>query len=152
MIVTASNQREQKQEIALGVRATSSSHNASYGHLTYIASPYSFKREDGSDCRQTMRQRAHAVEWFAGHLMTQGRVVYSPIAHCHHIADKHELPRTWEFWREFDFTTLSRCDELIVLMLDGWHKSVGVAAEVEFALARGIPVVYMSLPEEYTCP
>ena len=48
--------------------------------------------------------------------------------------------RTWPFWERFDREHLRRCDELVVLMLDGWGESVGVAAEIRIAAELGKPV------------
>ncbi len=50
----------------------------------------------------------------------------------------------WPFWEQFDRDHLVRCDELIVLMLDGWRESVGVAAEIRIAGELGKPVRYLA--------
>ena len=42
----------------------------------------------------------------------------------------------WEFWKRVDTDFLERCDQLVVLCLPGWDKSVGVEAEV--SIARGL--------------
>lgn len=38
---------------------------------------------------------------------------------------------------------LKRCNELVVLMLDGWKESRGVQAEIRIALELGKPVRYL---------
>jgi len=104
--------------------------------LIYIASPYSGTEEE-------MQQRYEAVRDFTAKIMMDGSVVpFSPIVHCHDIAQHHELPRTHEFWLHIDETYLRHCDELWVLMIPGWEDSFGVASEVKFANRLHIPVYY----------
>jgi hypothetical protein len=95
--------------------------------LIYIASPYSHESQN------VMRDRFHAVCEYAGNMMAVGKVVYSPIAHCHPIAMRVGLPTDWEYWEKFDRGMLWRCTELHVLQIDGWYESEGVRAEIEMA-------------------
>lgn len=44
---------------------------------------------------------------------------------------------TWNTW------FISRCEELWVLMLDGWKESTGVTAETAIARALGKPTYYV---------
>jgi hypothetical protein len=53
----------------------------------------------------------------------------------------------WSFWEQYDRKFLERCDEVVVLMLDGWEESVGVQAEIRIAGELGKPVRYLA-PEE----
>ena len=75
--------------------------------------------------------------------MAAGVYVFSPISHTHPIAEAGSLPTGWEFWEAYDNIMLSRCTKLIVLMLDGWKESKGVAAEIKIAEKLGIPIVYI---------
>jgi hypothetical protein len=90
-----------------------------------------------------MEQRFDAACRFAGQLMSQGHVVFSPIAHTHPIAVRCELPRGWDFWERFDREFVLSARKLVVLMLDGWDSSKGVAAEIAIAMEAGIPIEYM---------
>lgn len=90
-----------------------------------------------------MEWRFDAVCRKAGEMMNSGLVVYSPIAHCHPIAVRIELPRTWDFWKKFDTEMIKRATELHVLQLPGWDKSTGVKAECEIAESLGIPVKFV---------
>jgi len=109
--------------------------------MIYIASPY-------SDPSAKVRQdRFDAVCKYAGSLMLRGKVVFSPIAHSHPIAE--HLPQdknTWEFWEPFDLMMLDMADDLYVLCINGWNKSPGVAAEIKYAIDKMMPVVY-AFPE-----
>lgn len=82
--------------------------------------------------------------------MRRGHVVFSPIVHGHPLVG-HGLPTDWPFWERFDREHLRRCDELVVLTLDGWRESVGVAAEIRIAGELGTPVHYLA-PEGGTSP
>lgn len=94
--------------------------------LIYLASPYS------SNDPAVQEQRFHDVCKVSAELMRQGHIIISPIAHTHPIA-KYGLPTDWEFWKRQDEEIISRCDELWVLMLDGWGQSKGVLAEMNLA-------------------
>ncbi len=60
------------------------------------------------------------------------------------FADVGGLPTNTETWTYFCEQMLSGCDELHVLMLDGWEKSGGVAAEIEVAKNLGIEIKYVN--------
>jgi hypothetical protein len=105
--------------------------------MIYLASPYT--HQDPA----VMEQRFDAACRAAGKLMAEGHVVFSPIAHTHPIAVRCELPRGWDFWKRFDMEFIVASRKLIVLMIDGWDESKGVAAEIAMATAGGILVEYM---------
>ena len=107
--------------------------------MIYLASPYS--HPDAA----VREQRFHAVCRMAAALMQQGHVVFAPIVHGHPLVG-HGLPTDWLFWEQYDREHLRRCDELMVLRLDGWRESVGVAAEIRIAAELGKPVRYVDPP------
>lgn len=47
---------------------------------------------------------------------------------------------SWKKWLEFDIAIIARCTHM--LMLPRWESSKGATEEREYALHRGIPVVY----------
>ena len=104
--------------------------------MIYLASPYS--HPDPSVREFRFREACRA----AAKLMRLGKAVFSPIAHGHCICT-HGLPTDWRFWEPFDRVQLERCDEVVVLMLDGWRESVGVQAEIRIAGQLGKPVRYL---------
>lgn len=105
--------------------------------LTYLASPYS--HED--PC--VREERFDAVCRAAGKMMAAGELVYSPIAHSHPVAVRVKLPTDFAYWEAYCRETLGRCDEVAVLMLDGWRESKGVRAEIRLAQQLGKPVRYV---------
>lgn len=108
--------------------------------LVYLASPYS------NDNKNIVTARYEAVLEATARLLNQGKIVFSPIVHSHFLGEHHGLQGDWDFWKQFDETYIERCDELYVLMLDGWRESKGVAAEIELAFAQGKKVTYLHYP------
>ncbi|MAH46996.1 hypothetical protein CMI37_14310 [Candidatus Pacearchaeota archaeon] len=104
--------------------------------MIYLASPYS---DPDPAVRQ---QRFDAVCRHAAEMMRSGDHVFSPIAHTHPIAT-YGLPGDWQFWEAFDRQFIELCDEVCVLMLDGWRQSEGLQAEIRIALEMGMPVRYL---------
>ena len=79
-------------------------------------------------------------------MLRAGQVVFSPIVHSHPLVE-YGLPPDWDFWQRCDREHLQHCDEVFVLMLDGWRDSAGVQAEVRLAEELGKPVSYLD-PED----
>lgn len=105
--------------------------------MIYLASPYSHPEEHVRERRFYDACRAVA------RLMLAGHVVFSPIVHSHPLVG-HGLPTAWDFWERVDREHLRRSDALVVLMLDGWRDSVGVAAEIRIAAEFSKPVGYLA--------
>jgi nucleoside 2-deoxyribosyltransferase len=96
--------------------------------LIYIAAPYI-----NGDCVENTHRAVKAWE----KLTSAGYVAHVPhINLLLHIIN----PRPASFWYEYDFEILKRCDA--VVRLSG--KSSGADAEVEYAMAHGMPVYTMS--------
>ncbi len=103
--------------------------------MIYLASPYSHPEAE------VRRQRFEAACAAAAVLMRAGHIVFSPVVHGHPLAQRG-LPADWSFWERHARWHLERCDEVVVLMLDGWAESDGVLAEVEIAGELGKAVWY----------
>jgi Nucleoside 2-deoxyribosyltransferase len=108
--------------------------------VLYLASPYS----DPAPAVREHRFRAACRATVA--LMRAGEIVFSPVVHSHPLTEDG-LPTDWGFWERFDRQFLALCDELVVLMLDGWNESIGVQAEIRIATELGKPVRYLA-PED----
>jgi len=104
----------------------------------YLATPYVNKDPF------IMEQRYLNATKVAGILMSEpyNFVVYSPITHCHRIKQIHSLPNTWDFWSKVDFHFIDKLDEVWVYMQEGWGESVGVKAEILYALENHKNVQY----------
>ena len=105
--------------------------------MIYLASPYSHPdeaiREERyrSACAATVR------------LLRAGKSVFSPIVLTHGLV-AYGLPTDWSFWEFYDRDHLERCDDLVVLTIDGWDQSIGVAAEIALAMGLGKPIRYLA--------
>lgn len=107
--------------------------------ITYLASPYT------TDDTNVLEQRVHYASVAAAELMELGHNVFAPVPHSHfishHLDDDRRLDH--EFWMRQDLAILERCGLLVVLCLDGWAHSKGVAREIEFAEDHDIPIIYL---------
>jgi hypothetical protein len=109
--------------------------------LYYLASPYTHADP------AVKKLRAKQVTEAAIKLLKLGVFSFAPIAY-NEPWERHDLPGDWGFWCDFDKTFVERCDGgLIVLMLDGWEKSVGVTEEIQFAKELGRPVFYTTMEQ-----
>jgi hypothetical protein len=104
----------------------------------YLATPYSAKSE------HLKEQRFEFITKLAARFVMDGINCYSPITNSH-LLNKYspELPCDWETWREIDFAYIDSSDELYVACLSGWEESVGVQAEIKYAVSIGKTVVLM---------
>ena len=99
--------------------------------MIYLASPYTHVDT------AVRESRFDDVCLATSTLLRAGLHVYSPIVHSHPLV-RSGLPIEWEFWQTHDCEHLRRCDELVVLTLDGWKASRGVQAEIELAIELDI--------------
>lgn len=116
------------------------------GGFIYLASPYSkLVQTVGLD------EAARMVALAAGALIQEGVCVFSPIAHCHAIADACGLDRLdHALWMAQCYPMASRASACAVIMFDGWRESVGVQAEIAYFQKAfnphsvgGLPIVYI---------
>lgn len=101
----------------------------------YLAAPYT---HPDAVVRNTRAELASIV---AARLMEAGYVVFSPITHGHSVAD-HLPPQkasSHEFWMGQCLPMLASCDWMLVLPIDGWRESRGLAEERQFATLFSIP-------------
>jgi nucleoside 2-deoxyribosyltransferase len=106
--------------------------------MIYLASPYSHPDPMVREQRFLAACRATVT------LIRAGEVVFSPIVHSHALVE-FELPTAWSFWERIDRAHMERCDEVVVLMLDGWAQSVGVREELRIARELGKPVRFLEV-------
>jgi len=107
------------------------------GKLIYVASPYNHPDDD---YRYLNYLR---VSKYVAKLIAEGNVAISPIAYGHPLLSLQEMPHDFDFWSNFCLTILKKCDEMHILVLDGWDRSRGVLTEMEFAEKNFIPITYV---------
>jgi hypothetical protein len=106
------------------------------GTYWYIATPYS-KYAGG------MLAAFHEAIEFTADLMRAGSPAFSPIAHSHPVATHGALPHDHNFWMKMDLPLLKGAHGLIVYMMDGWDRSLGVDTEIDFAFNQRLPVLWI---------
>lgn len=105
--------------------------------LSYLAAPYSHPDKAVVEARIEKICRVDAK------LMKAGIFTVSPL--LKHFTIHHaDLPGDYKFWKDYSDTLLCTVDQMIVIMLDGWDESVGVAGEIKMAIALDIPVLYVT--------
>lgn len=100
-------------------------------HYTYLASPYSSPVPSIMQARYEEARRATAF------LLKEQTWTYSPVVHCHDLASVYSLPKDFKFWQHYNHVMLYRATDMLILALDSWEKSIGVAGEIQFARECG---------------
>ena len=101
--------------------------------MIYLASPY--WHADPAIRNQRFRAACRA----AAALLREGTAVFSPVVYGHTLT-AYGIPGGWDFWHRHDGEHIARCDEVMVLRLEGWRTSEGVQAELAIAAALNKPV------------
>lgn len=106
--------------------------------LVYLATPYS-KYPKGID--QAYIDAAN----LAARLLRLGVKVYSPITHTHPIAIHGGLnPLDHEIWLPFNRSIMKKSDALLVVKMDSWQDSYGIAEEIKAFTADCKPIMYLN--------
>ena len=106
----------------------------------YLASPYSHPDKEIREQRyvQTLEVTAKLM------LLKSPYTIFSPIVHCHVMAEHCALPTNHTFWWKHNMAMLKKAKGLLVLTLPGWQESVGLKAELEFTESLGKPVRFIT--------
>ena len=105
--------------------------------MIYVASPYTDPDPEVMQLR--WEQAVHTVSLLAK--CRPSVAIYSPIVHWHLVAVRHNLPRDAGFWWAQNRQMLRRCTQVLVLRLEGWDASKGIAQELAEARRRGRDIV-----------
>lgn len=104
--------------------------------MIYVMSPYSGTRED-------MYKRHDAVAEACSFLFKEDIITFSPIMQWHLSAFRHNLPKDWETWWQYNEVMMNHSKAGLVLQIDGWRQSAGVRKELEWYERSGKPVFFM---------
>lgn len=104
----------------------------------YLASPYTHP-DPG-----VMHERYISAAEYCARLLQEERFIYSPIVHCHDLAQRFALPRDINFWHSYNTTMLRLAREMHILTLPGWERSHGVQYEIDVASTIQLPLSYIS--------
>lgn len=105
----------------------------------FVAGPYN------SDDQSTMDYRLNKIIKYCTDLFLKGDASITPLILGLSYAKKASLPTDSNTWRKFSETLLKGCDEIHVLMMNGWEESKGVQFEIEEAKRLNITVKYIDL-------
>jgi len=110
--------------------------------LTYLGCPYSHPHPT------TRQERVDDATFTAARIAISGESVFSPITHGHEMARYLPMRNLMdhEFWMAQCLPILRVCDQLLVLPLEGWRSSRGLAQEMQMARACMIPINFIDLP------
>lgn len=115
--------------------------------MVYIASPYTCTESKEQEANELVQQYRYDVVTAVAGLLEDiyGYAFICPITQSHNLA-KYMKKRNGTFaaWKTVDLTFIFRCDEVWVVKIDGWNRSVGVLAEIEFAKENGKIIKYVS--------
>jgi nucleoside 2-deoxyribosyltransferase len=104
----------------------------------YLAAPYTHESS------VVMNQRFEEINKMAAGLLTNGFHVFSPISHAHPINEIIGLGGGFIKWMDYDLSIIALwADEVWVMQMDGWDKSVGVQCEINFAIKLGMSVIFI---------
>lgn len=117
--------------------------------MLYLCSVYSYRPEGISDEEHmTLMHKRYAYARKRTHeFLIEGMCVFSPITHCHPMAQTHVMPRTWSFWGKLDRQFIEASDGLLVLKMPHWEESEGITAEIQWAKELGLPIDYLECPD-----
>ena len=76
--------------------------------------------------------------------ISRGEHVITPLF-MHEVVIRHTMKDDYEYWEPYCLNLLKRCDKMVVVKLDGWERSRGVAEEIKFCTANDIPVEYIEV-------
>lgn len=116
--------------------------------MIYLASLYSLDHHTDSKFDRAVRhQRAIYAMKRQAEFQSQGLFVFSPIAHCHTTSQLFNRPAEYKFYKDFDRHMVAKSDELWVLMMGDWERSVGIQDEIAYAKIQRKPIVYVDCPD-----
>jgi len=107
-------------------------------HLIYLASPFTHENTN------VEHHRFIQAEVITALILKNNFNVFSPIVHCYEIAKKFKLPSDFTFWAIYDEAMLKRCTHVVILDIEGWEISKGVANEKRLAEKYNIPILRWS--------
>ncbi len=114
--------------------------------IVYLGCPYTDRN------REVREERFYRATVAAAHLIEQGLIVYSPITMTHPIDevlaedDAHGTLGS-DYWVRFDEAFMEFCSRMIILKVDGWDRSRGIAREMDWFKRKGRPIEYLEWSE-----
>lgn len=105
--------------------------------VVYVSAPYSHANAKMVEARMDLFCLA------VSRLIPRGLATISPLYNHYVLRIAPELGKDWAAWKEYSKTLVLQAQRLIVLQMEGWEKSEGVAEEMKLATKHGIPITYI---------
>lgn len=105
--------------------------------MIYVSAPYTHPEINVIDNRMLR------VTKYSAYLLLNRYHLICPLTMGHAFSLKYNQPNNQDFWLDWCYNLLKRCDEMHVLMIDGWKESNGVQKEITFAIINNIPIKYI---------
>lgn len=112
--------------------------------MIYLAQPYSINSTPEIRHQRYLYGLKKTAEY-----TKLGLAVFSPIVSSHLMTLEHDMPCTWDFWKTVDEKFLDASSEVYCLKMKDWDKSVGVEAELAYAMQIGLPITFIECPDEF---
>ena len=74
-------------------------------------------------------------------LSSAGFMIVSPMLKLP-VCRAGKFPDDWAYWQTYSLRMIEMCLEVIVIVSEGWQKSIGLRGEIDHAESLGIPVRY----------
>jgi hypothetical protein len=107
-------------------------------HLIYLASPFTH------DNKNVEHHRFIQAEVITALMMKNDYNVFSPIVYSYELHRKFGFSGEFTFWAKYDEVMLKRCTHVVILDVEGWDTSKGVANEIKLANKYNIPILKWS--------
>jgi len=113
--------------------------------MIYLCSVYT---AEGADAALMLKRYEYAMKRTAQYLANK-ICVFSPIVHCHELALRHDLPKSFAWWESLDRCYIDASDMIHVLKMPMWEKSEGIQSEIWYARLVGKEIIYVDC-EDYS--
>lgn len=105
--------------------------------MIYLASPYTHQNKAIEEERYTVTMEVTAI------LISRGLPIFSPIVHCHPMAQQFDMPTDAKSWELYNGDFIRKASSMYVLTIAGWKESKGVTQEIILANRLAMPVHYV---------
>ncbi len=75
-------------------------------------------------------------------LLVDGETPISPLYNHYIIKNYPSFQTDWATWKEYSQNLLRMSEVLLVVCVEGWTLSEGLAAEISMAQDYGLPIIY----------
>lgn len=107
----------------------------------FISTPYTHVNPE------VVQFRTDVICTYFIRLLSAGMCPLSPVVVGHPLVKNYNVNGMFTFWEDYCNSEIEHCDEVHVVMLDGWDTSIGVKKEIDFAVKLGKMVIYID-PKE----